>query len=82
MNEIRDIGKRCTNDQEMQNLIVNLCQWQPMDIRQLARLLNRKTKSIKKYIHPLLISGRLSYTIPEMPNHPYQKYQKPANKAD
>ena len=71
---IKKIGKRAASS-EIRSLIIGLCTFTPFGIAELAQLLNRDMKALRyHYINPLLKQGKLFYTIPEMLNHPDQKY--------
>ena len=71
---IKKIGKRAASS-EIRSLIIELCTFAPFGIAGLAQLLNRDMKALRyHYINPLLKQGKLFYTIPEMLNHPNQKY--------
>jgi ATP-dependent DNA helicase RecG len=60
---------------EMEKLILEMCEIEPLSLNELSELLSRKPTSIRyQYINPLLKQGKLFYTIPEMLNHPNQKY--------
>ena len=71
---IKQLGKR-TNPKEMEKLIIDLCNWNPLSLKEIAKLINRKTSSVRYlYLNKLINQGKLFYTIPEMLNHPNQKY--------
>ncbi len=71
---IIQLGKR-TNPKEMESLIIDLCNWNPLSLKEIAKLINRKTSSVRYlYLNKLIAQGKLFYTIPEMLNHPNQKY--------
>ena len=71
---IKQLGKR-TNPDVMEGMIIDLCNWNPLSLKEIAKLLNRKTSSIRYlYLNKLITKGKLFYTIPEMLNHPNQKY--------
>ena len=71
---IAKIGKR-TNSNEMKELIITLCSLQPMSLIELASILKRKPSSLRyTYVNSLIENQQLFYTIPEMLNHPKQKY--------
>lgn len=77
---IKKIGKRAKPD-EMKNLVIELCSLKPMSLLELANILKRKTSSLRYlYVNPLIESGELFYTIPEMLSHPDQKYTTVKNK--
>ena len=71
---IKQLGKR-TNPTEMEKLIMDLCNWNPLSLKEIAKLINRKASSVRYlYLNKLITQGKLFYTIPEMLNHPNQKY--------
>lgn len=63
----------------MNALILDLCQWQPLTLRQLSLIIRRNEKYLFQYITPLKTEGKLEYTIPDMPNHPDQAYKTVIN---
>lgn len=71
---IKKIGKRA-KPEEMKGLVIELCKLEPMSLLELANILKRKPSSLRYlYVNPLIESGELFYTIPEMLSHPDQKY--------
>lgn len=67
-------GKRMAS-KDMENLIVDLCAFQPLSLADIASLLHREKVSLRNhYLNPLMEQGKLFYIIPEMLNHPKQKY--------
>ena len=71
---IKQLGKRA-NPKEMERLIIDLCNWNPLSLKEIAKLINRKTSSVRYlYLNKLIAQGKLFYTVPEMLNHPDQKY--------
>ena len=79
INRIRGIKKWVPAD-EMEKLILEMCKIKPLSLNELSELLSRRPTSIRyQYINPLLKQGKLFYTIPEMLNHPNQKYTTKKN---
>ena len=77
---VEKIGKRAKPD-EMKKLVIELCSLKPMSLLELANILKRKPSSLRYlYVNPLIESGELFYTIPEMLSHPDQKYTTVKNK--
>ena len=77
---IKKIGKRA-KPEEMKGLVIELCKLEPMSLLELANILKRKPSSLRYlYVNPLIESGELFYTIPEMLSHPDQKYTTVKNK--
>ena len=77
---VAGIGKRAKPD-EMKKLVIELCKLEPMSLSELANILKRKPSSLRYlYVNPLIESGELFYTIPEMLSHPDQKYTTVKNK--
>jgi len=67
--------KKWESSDKMKNLILELCAFKPLNLNEIAELLNRKSSSIRyQYINPMIKEKKLFYTIPEMRNHPNQKY--------
>ncbi len=63
----------------MRTLIKDLCAWQTLSARDLAEILGgREPKPlVRDYLSPMVDEGILAYTIPEMENHPEQRYTVP-----
>lgn len=61
-------------------LIVDLCTWRALGARELATiLLGREQKPlVRDHLTPMVREGTLAYTIPEMENHPDQRYTVPS----
>ena len=57
-------------------LIVDLCAWRSLSARDLAAILNRQEHKplVRDYLSPMVAEGLLAYTVPEMENHPDQRY--------
>ena len=59
----------------MDEIIVDICACMPMSKEELASVLNIHEVYLRtQYLTRLLKEGRLRLTIPEMRNHPNQKY--------
>ena len=76
-----DLIEKCKNlkkwepSEKMKNLIIELCTYTPLSLNEIADIVNRKPDSVRYlYVKYLIESGQLFYTIPEMLNHPDQKY--------
>ena len=71
---IDEVGKRVPKD-VLNKLVVDMCSIIPLSMDDLSVLLHRNSKSFKKKnIKVLLENNQLFYWIPEMINHPQQKY--------
>ena len=71
---IDEVGKRVPKD-VLNKLVVDMCSIVPLSMDDLSVLLHRNSKSFKnKNIKVLLETKQLFYWIPEMINHPLQKY--------
>lgn len=71
---IEKMGKRMSS-KDMESLIIDLCEYEPLSLAEIASLLHRNIRALRNhYIKSLIKSGKLFYTIPEMLNHPDQKY--------
>lgn len=77
--KIENLGRRVKEKEQMNALILDLCQWQPLTLRQLSLIIRRNEKYLFQYITPLKTEGKLEYTIPDMPNHPDQAYKTVIN---
>ncbi len=74
LERINKIGKKLASN-EMESLILDLCSFQAFSLMELSTILQRNIMFLRNhYLKPLIKQGKLSYTIPEMLNHPNQKY--------
>ena len=72
--KINSLGKRVPL-RTLEALTIELCTIRPFSIEELALLLQRTVSHIRnKVLPPLLSDGSVRFTIPEMRNHPNQKY--------
>ncbi|CAA7615186.1 Predicted transcriptional regulator [Magnetospirillum sp. SS-4] len=57
-------------------LIQDLCRWRSFSAREIATILGRQDPKplVRDYLSPMVAEGQLQYTIPEMENHPDQRY--------
>lgn len=64
----------------LRKLLIDPCGWQALSARELATLLGRQDHKplLRDYLSPMVAEGVLAYTIPEMENHPEQRYTLPA----
>ena len=70
---------RRPKEADLRAVIRDLCRWRPLSSAQLASLLNRQQDSlVRDHLKPMVDGGELSYTIPEMSNHPNQAYTTPS----
>ena len=66
-----------SNRAEISEVILEMSSIRPFSASEIALGLGRNEKYIKNtYLKPLLQNGELTYTIPDMPRHPKQKYKK------
>ena len=78
--KLTKIGKR-SKPEAMKELIIELCNLGPMSLQELANILKRKPSSLRYlYVNSLIGEHKLFHTIPEMLNHPDQKYTTVKNK--
>lgn len=65
-------------------LILDLCALRPLSAREMAAVLNRTEHKplVRDYLSPMVKEGLLAYTIPEMENHPDQRYTVPPGKPN
>ncbi|HHV67847.1 MAG TPA: transcriptional regulator [Ochrobactrum intermedium] len=69
------LSSRLVPESAMQ-LIEDLCAWRELSLVEISELLVRSPSHVsQRYIGPMIESGRLAYTFPEMPQHPNQKYK-------
>jgi ATP-dependent DNA helicase RecG len=63
----------------LRSLIVDLCRLQALSARELATILRGREHKplVRDYLSPMVNEGVLAYTIPEMENHPDQRYTAP-----
>jgi ATP-dependent DNA helicase RecG len=63
----------------LRELVRSLCAWRPLSSRELAAYLGARDPKflVRQHLGPMLDAGELAYTIPQMPNHPDQKYTLP-----
>ena len=74
---------RRPSQERLRKLIGQLCQWQPLNSKQLSHLLGRQREPlVRDYLKPMIATGRLSYTIPNAINHPDQAYTAPSAEGD
>ena len=67
--------KKWESSEKIRNMIIELCTYTPLSLNDIAKIINRKASSLRyHYVNSLIKSGELFYTIPEMLNHPDQKY--------
>ena len=72
--KVNNIGSRASRETVCQ-LLIDLCAFKPYSYEELASILQRSPKALKdKYLKPLRLANKLFYWIPEMINHPLQKY--------
>ena len=71
---VAKLGKWASREKVSQ-LLLDLCAFKPYSYEELALIIQRAAKPMKdKYIKPLRLANKLFYWIPEMINHPQQKY--------
>ena len=74
ISRINRMGERMPAEQ-LSSLITDLCGIRAFSVEELAKILNRTENHIRNKILPgLLKAKRITFTIPEMVNHPHQKY--------
>ena len=75
-NRIERIGKRTRDKELLLAIVVDLCKIKPRSISEIAKIINRTDNYVKHdLVAPLRERGSLTYTIPDMINHPEQKYK-------
>lgn len=65
----------------LRGLILELCALRALSARDLAAALNRTEHKplVRDYLSPMVKEGVLAYTVPEMENHPDQRYTLPTD---
>ena len=77
--KLQQVGKRLPQD-KLDEIIVELCRVKAFSVEELAHILKRTESHIRNRAIPRLLKNkRLAYTIPEMINHPNQKYMSIKN---
>ena len=72
--KIQTLGQR-NKPEEIQALILSLCNLHPWKAEEIAILLNRNIETVRqKYLRPLKRKGLIVMTRPEVPNDPEQAY--------
>lgn len=73
--QLATFGKR-VDSKALRNAVLQLCEWQPMSIDQLATLLGRDRNYLRnKHLADMIKNGDLEFLYPESINHPYQAYK-------
>ena len=74
--KIEKIGKRTRDKELLLEIVMDICKIKPRSISEIARITNRTDNYVKhNIVATLRKNGKLTYTIPEMINHPEQKYK-------
>lgn len=62
---------------EVAGVILEICNFKEFSASDLTAILGRKDRKslVREYLTPLVEEKKLQYTIPEMPDHPDQKYK-------
>ncbi|MBQ6203493.1 MAG: hypothetical protein IJK46_05305 [Prevotella sp.] len=67
--------KKWESSEIISALIIDLCTCTSLSLNEISIIINRDPKTIRyHYLNPLLKEKKIFYTIPEMLNHPNQKY--------
>jgi ATP-dependent DNA helicase RecG len=68
----------------LRSLILDLCRWRSLSAREISTILHGREQKplVRDYLTPMVNEGLLAYTIPEMENHPDQRYTVPPESAD
>ena len=63
----------------LRTLIEDLCRWRALSARELSAILGRRERKplVRDHLSPMVADGLPAYTIPEMENHPDQRYAAP-----
>ena len=72
--KLESLGKR-TKKTELEGIIVEMCKMAPLSVEEIAEYTKRTVNHIRNKVLPgLLREKRIRFTIPDMINHPNQKY--------
>jgi ATP-dependent DNA helicase RecG len=75
LSRVEGLGKRA-KPAEVRAAVLALCGWKPLTAAELSRILARGQGYITEhYLSPMVSSGELEYTIPEVPSHMKQAYK-------
>lgn len=75
VSEISELGPRINDASLVNEIILKLCKIRPFKAVEIAKLFNRQEDYFKrKYLTKLISNKELSYTYPDMINHPDQAY--------
>ena len=78
---IAGLSKR-PKEEDLRGMIRAICDWRTLTSAQLANFLNRRQDPlVRDHLKPMVATGQLRYTIPEMPNHPNQAYAAGLDRA-
>ena len=74
--KIASLGKK-PRKEKTHEVIIDLCEWRDLSAEEITNFLGRKDKSglVRNLLTPLIDSGKLIYTKPDMVKHPDQKYR-------
>lgn len=76
LERISQLNKRERNSEKIKALILELCAIRPMKAVEIAKYFSKGEDYMKrKYLGPLISDRKLTYTYPDMINHPNQAYQ-------
>lgn len=80
LDKINALKEREHNKDRMEGIILEICALRPMKASEIAGYLNKGEDYIKrKYLRDLIRTKQISYTYPEMINHPDQAYTTKSN---
>lgn len=73
---IKDLKKREKDIEKVKEIINDICYNQASSLREIALLLERDENYVSRtYVKPMMLENKIELTIPEMPQHPNQKYK-------
>lgn len=60
----------------LRRLLQDLCSWRALSAREIGAILARRDHKelVREHLSPMVAEGALAYTVPEMENHPEQRY--------
>ncbi|MEX0961361.1 MAG: ATP-binding protein [Simkaniaceae bacterium] len=80
--QLTALGKR-SQKAEIKDFIKKLCTLGPLQLAQLAKIIDRDPRYLRNYyLSGMIRSGELVYLYPDQPAHPQQAYKTPSEEAE
>lgn len=79
---IKALGQRVNDANQLQGIILEICKNEYFKSAEIAKILCKSEGYVKrKFLSPMIASGKLEYLYPEMLNHPEQAYRAKENNS-